>query len=258
MKTNCNWWILAVLMVLPLSCSTPAKIGYLRDLEYNVPVLAKPAPELRLKVDDRISIQVFADEPELAAPFNAIILNRSKQESGTSLLESTYGVDPDGNIDFPVLGKIHVEGKTVNEVKKEMADEIIRRGYIKDPVIKIELENFTITVLGETQPIVMPVQGSSINILQVIAQTGGTQETAKIPDIMVVRTEKGERTAYTINLQSKDLYDSPVFWLQQNDLVYLKPRGLRLSNGGDLFLKIFSPAIAAVSSIAYMLLWSSR
>jgi polysaccharide export outer membrane protein len=151
-----------------------------------------------------------------------------------------------------------VEGKTINQVKKEMAAEIIRRGYIKEPVIKIELENFTVTVVGETATSVMAVDGGSINILQVIASSGGTEEKAKIPDIMVVRTENGQRMAYTINLQSKDLFDSPVFWLQQNDLVYVKPRGLRLSTGGDLFLKIFSPAIAAVSSIAYMLLWTAR
>jgi polysaccharide export outer membrane protein len=94
--------------------------------------------------------------------------------------------------------------------------------------------------------------------MQVIAASGGTEEKAKIPDVMVVRTENGQRMAYTINLQSKDLFDSPVYWLQQNDLVYVKPRGLRLSTGGDLFLKIFSPAIAAISSVAYMLLWTAR
>ena len=250
---------MAVLLLLPLSCSTPAKIGYLRDMEYDVPMQARPAPELRLKVDDRISIQVFSEEPELAAPFNATFGGGSSKENAAgSLLSSTYGVDPLGNIDFPVLGTIHVEGKTINQVKKEMAAEIVRRGYIKEPVIKIELENFTVTVVGETATSVMPVDGGSINILQVIAASGGTEEKAKIPDIMVVRTENGQRTAYTINLQSKDMFDSPVFWLQQNDLVYVKPRGLRLSTGGDLFLKIFSPAIAAVSSIAYMLLWTAR
>ena len=249
---------MAVLLLLPLSCSTPAKIGYLRDMEYDVPMQARPAPELRLKVDDRISIQVFSEEPELAAPFNATFGGGSKENAAGSLLSSTYGVDPLGNIDFPVLGTIHVEGKTINQVKKEMAAEIVRRGYIKEPVIKIELENFTVTVVGETATSVMPVDGGSINILQVIAAFGGTEEKAKIPDIMVVRTENGQRTAYTINLQSKDMFDSPVFWLQQNDLVYVKPRGLRLSTGGDLFLKIFSPAIAAISSVAYMLLWTAR
>lgn len=256
MKTKCNWWILAAILILPLSCSTPAKTGYLRDLDYYTPMLAKPAPELRLKVDDRISIQVFSEEVELAAPFNAVV-PRGGDDVG-SLLGSTYGVDALGNIDFPVLGTLHVEGMTLNELKKEIADEIIRRGYIKEPVVKIELENFSIVLLSESGSSIMPVEGGSINILQVIATKGGTMETDKISDVMVVRTEHGERTAYTLNLQTKELYDSPVFWLQQNDLVYLKPRGLKLSSGGDLFLKIFTPALSAVSSIAYMLLWSTR
>ena len=256
MKRNCKWWILAVIVILPLSCATPAKIGYLRDLEYNKPLAAPAAPELRLKVDDRISIQVFSEEPELAAPFNAML--SGKGDDAGSLLGATYGVDAQGNIDFPVLGTLHVEGKTMNEVKKEIASEISRRGFIKEPVVKVELENFTIIVLGEKSSTVLPIEGTSINIFKVIASTGGTSETDKIPDVMVVRTENGQRMAYSINLQSKDLYDSPVYWLQQNDMVYIKPRGLRLSSGGDLFLKFFSPAISAISSIAYMLLWTSR
>ncbi|MBQ9462802.1 MAG: polysaccharide biosynthesis/export family protein [Bacteroidales bacterium] len=257
MKKRFKWWILAVVLLLPLSCATPKKLGLLRDLEYNVPEGARPAPELRLKVDDRVSIQVFSEEIELAAPFNAVAPQKS-DDVGT-LLGSTYGVDALGNIDFPVLGRIHVEGKTLNEVKKVIADEITRRGYIKEPVVKVELENFTVTVIGETQQSVMPVEGTSINLLQVIAASGGLDlDYAKLPDIMVVRTEKGIRTAYTVNLQSKKLFDSPVFYLQQNDIVYIKTRGLRLSSGGDLFLKVFTPAISAISAIAYMLLWTSR
>ena len=244
------------MFLLPVSCTTPAKIGYLRDLEYNVPYAAQPAPELKLKVDDRISIQVFSEEVELAAPFNAVV-PRSGDDVGT-LLGSTYGVDASGNIDFPVLGTLHVEGKTLNEVKKEIAAEIVKRGYIKEPVVKVELENFTITVIGEVETSILPVEGGSINILHVIAASGGTEEKAKIPDVMVVRTENGQRTAYSINLQAKDLYDSPVFWLQQNDVVYVKPRGLRLSYGGDLFLKVFTPAVSALATIAYLLLWTAR
>jgi len=246
------------MVVLPVSCTTPARIGYLRDLEYNTEYAARPAPELKLKVDDQIAIQVYSVDPELSAPFNtgAGLTTGSGIEASMS---SSYTVDGEGNIDFPVLGNIYVEGKTLAEVRKIIADEIARRGYIREPVVKASLENFTITILGQTGQSVMPVKGNSINILQVIAEAGGiAAETAKINDIMVVRTENGERKAYTLNLQTKNLYESPVFYLQQNDLVYVKPRGLRMSNAGDLFLKIFSPAISAVSAIAYMLLWSSR
>ena len=258
MKTKCKWWILALTIILPLSCTTPSQLGYLRDMEYNVPMMAQPAPELRLKVDDRLSIQVFADEPELAAPFNTILLKRIKETTGTSLLGTTYGVDANGDIDFPVLGAVHVEGKTLREVKQELENQIIQRGYIKDPMVKVELENFTITVLGETGQRVLEVQSNCINILEALSYTGGTNQNSKIPDVMVVRTENGKRTAYTVNLQSKSLYESPAFWLQQNDVLYVKPRGVRLSSGGDLFLKIFAPTVSALSAIAYMLLWTSR
>jgi polysaccharide export outer membrane protein len=241
--------LLPAVGVLLVACSTPRKLSYLRDLEYNVPFDARPAPELRLKVDDRISIQVFCDQPELAAPFNAAGV-QIESEGGT-LLSTTYGVDTRGNIDFPILGELHVEGKTLNEVQKEISAEITRRGYIKEPVVKAELENFTITVIGEMGASILPVEGSSITILQVLAQIESKDtENAKIPDVTVVRTENGK--------QSKSLYDSPVFYLQQNDLVYVKPRGLKLSSGGDVFLKFFTPAISSVSSILYIIALMNR
>ena len=257
MNRKLKLMLLPAVGMLLAACSTPAKLGYLRDLEYNVPFDARPAPELRLKVDDRISIQVFSEQMELATPFNSIGVQIEGE--GGSKLSSTYGVDARGNIEFPILGEIHVEGKTLNEVQKDIAAEIIRRGYIREPVVKAELENFAITVIGEMGAQIIPVEGNSITILQVLAQINSTEtESSKIPDVMVVRTENGKREAYSINLQSKALYNSPVFYLQQNDLVYVKPRGVRLSNGGDVFLKYFAPTMSALSSILYILALTNR
>ncbi len=256
MKAKLNLLLPVVGVLLAAACSTPAKTGLLRDLDYNIPEDAIPAPELRLKMDDRISIQVFSEQLELAAPFNTAGVQ--VEGDASTLLSATYGVDARGEIDFPILGKLQVEGRTLDEVQKMIADEINRRGYIKDPVVKAELENFTVTVLGELGQMIIPVEGNSMTILQVIAQLSNQMETAKIPDVMVIRTVDGKREAFRVDLQTKELYNSPVFYLQQNDIIYVKPRGLKLSNGGDLFLKILSPTIAAVSAIAYMLLWSSR
>lgn len=250
------------LMLLPavgallVACSTPRKLSYLRDLEYNVPFDARPAPELRLKVDDRISIQVFCDQPELAAPFNAAGV-QIESEGGT-LLSTTYGVDARGNIDFPILGELNVEGKTLNEVQKEISAEITRRGYIKNPVVKAELENFSVVVIGQMGQKIIPVEGSSLNLIQLLAQLSGELETAKIPDVTVIRTEKGLREAYQVNFQTKELYNSPVFYLQQNDVIYVRPRGVQLSSGGDVFLKFFSPAISSLSAILYIIALMNR
>ena len=249
--------MLAALVALTASCTTPAKLAYLRDLEYDTPYLARQAPELRLQVDDRISIQVFSTDAELAAPFN--VGSGLVGESGQALSStSKYTVDKHGDIQFPVLGTMHVQGKTLNEVKDWVSSEIIRLGYIREPIVNVEMENFTITVLGETGQSVMPVQGSSINILQVLARSGGTTEYSKIPDVMVIRTEDGMRIAHSIDLQSKTLFDSPVFFLQQNDIVYVKPRGLKVSSGGSTALSILSPILSAATTIAYILLWTSR
>ena len=249
--------MLAALVALTASCTTPAKLAYLRDLEYDTPYLARQAPELRLQVDDRISIQVFSTDAELAAPFN--VGSGLVGESGQALSStSKYTVDKRGDIQFPVLGTMHVQGKTLNEVKDWVSSEIIRLGYIREPIVNVEMENFTITVLGETGQSVMPVQGSSINILQVLARSGGTTEYSKIPDVMVIRTEDGMRIAHSIDLQSKTLFDSPVFFLQQNDIVYVKPRGLKVSSGGSTALSILSPILSAATTIAYILLWTSR
>ena len=194
MKLFAKWLMLAAFVALAASCSTPAKISYLRDLEYETPYLAKPAPELRLQVEDQVNIQVFSTEARLAAPFN--LGGGVTDGIGSALSSTSYTVDKLGNIDFPVLGTIHVEGKTLNELKNDISNEIIRLGYIREPIVKVEMENFNITVIGEGANTIMPVQGNSINILQVVAKLGGLTESAKIPDVMVIRTEEGERMSF--------------------------------------------------------------
>ncbi len=256
MKHFAKWLMLAAL-VLPVSCTTPARLAYLRDMEYDTPYLAMPAPELRLQVEDKVNIQVFSTEEDLAKPFNAGsgVIDGSGQTLGSS---SSYTIDKMGNIDFPVLGTLHIEGKTLNEVKNDIANEIVRLGYIREPLVKVEMENFTITVIGETGQSFMPVQGSSINILQVLARSGGTTERSKIPDVMVIRTEEGERVAHSINLQSKSLFESPVFYLQQNDVVYVKPRGLRPSSSLSAVMSAISPIWTAATAITTILILAKR
>lgn len=235
--------------ILLASCSTPATLGYLRDMEYNKAYPAAPAPELRLQPDDEINIHVYSTiDAQLAEPFN---MGLGVSDAGSSMATS-YIVDKQGYIDFPVLGRIPVGGKTLNETKDEIARRINTSGYMKDPVIKAELKNFTITVLGEMGKSVMAVEESNINLLQVVARSGGTTPASKIRDVMVIRTENGERMAYTVNLQSKSLFDSPVFYLQQNDIVYMKPKGIVLSTTGETILTVASTIFGFITSVGYM------
>lgn len=255
MKHFAKWLMLAV-VVLAASCSTPAHYAYLRDLEYETPYLAKPAPELRLQVEDKVNIQVYSQDALLAAPFN--MGNGMTDASGKGLASTSYTVDKLGNIDFPVLGTLHVEGKTLKELKDEISGEIIRLGYIREPLVKVDMENFNITVIGQMGQSILPVEGSSINILQVLARTSGASEYTNLQDVMVIRTEEGERIAHSINLQSKSLFDSPVFYLQQNDIVYVKPRGLRRSTTLSAIMSAFTPVMTLGSTLTTLIILATK
>ena len=124
------------------SCVTPSQVSYLRDVEYGVSYDAQPVPELKLQPGDRISVQVFSEDPTLAVPFNAGIITQEGGVVSTPL--NGYTIDKDGYIEFPVLGSLHIEGKTLKEVKEMIARQIQELGYIKNPVLNINMENFTI------------------------------------------------------------------------------------------------------------------
>ena len=239
------WMILLSLF----SCTTARQMSYLTDMAYNQDYPAPPAPELVVQPDDCLGITVTCSTPELAAPFNLF----SNESSGLK-----YLVDRNGNIEFPVLGTIQVWGATLSQIRNGIADGIRANGFIKDPVVSVTLENFSITVIGSGGNAVIPVSGSSINILQVIAKSGNLTNHSNITDVMVVRTENGIRRSYSVNLQSKDLFESPVFYLKQNDIVYVKPQGTSLSTSGQTVMTFVTAGLSLVSIIVNTLLWTSR
>lgn len=250
---NCLRWLMVLFVASALaSCSTPKKLSYLLDMEYAKDYPAAPAPELVVQVDDCLGIHISCENPKLAAPFNLTL------ETADAAEVHSYWVDKDGNIDFPVLGTLPVAGKTLKEVKDLIAEKIRAMGLIRNPIVLVSLDNFAITLIGNAGNKIVPVTGNSINILEVLAQSGKLDETTKIKDVMVIRTEGGVRRAYPVDLQSKDLFDSPVFYLKQNDVVYYKPQSVRLSPTGNLIMTFTTASLSLVSIIVNALLWSSR
>lgn len=239
-------------IVLATACNSPRKLSYLRDLAYDTPYPAKPAPELLLQKGDRLDIRVFSSTPELTAPFQ---MRSSAAEASAGDL---YTVDRDGFIDFPALGLISVEGKTLKETERALAEQIRSKGFIKEPTVRVTLANFSVTVVGSAGNTVIPVEDSNINLLQVIARSGGTKENNNIREVTVIRTEEGVRTAYKVDLQSRELFDSPAFYLQQHDIVYIKPEGRRLSAGGQTAMTFVTAGLSLGTIISNFILWSRR
>lgn len=247
MKNKIKWAFLALAFAVT-SCVTPSKITYLKDMVYDQVYSAKPAPELRVRPEDQLSIQVFSSDPSLAVPFNTGALTTD----GLGVTRpATYIVDGTGHIDFPILGRLHLEGKTLKEVQNEISNRITSSGYIKEPVVSVNLDNFSVTVVkyGSTNRI--SVTGRSINLLQVVAPAYGE----KIKDVEVIRTENGQRRAYTVDFQKKDLFDSPVFYLQQNDIVYVKPDRWQQSQIMTTFRSSITSIMSVVSTAATVFIW---
>ena len=244
-------WLILSLAVLAASCATPKNTGYLRDMEYDTPYAAPPAPDLTIQPGDILNIQVYSENATLAAPFNSLT-GEAGQSSGKVL---SYAVDADGDIDFPVFGLMNVAGKTTKEVKDEISTMISTQGYIKTPVVKVALGEFQVTVIGRTSNSIIRVTNGSLNLIDLLAKTGGINNNAKIKDVMVIRTENGIQTAYSVNFQTKEIFDSPVYWLHQNDVVYVKPKGVQLNNNGQLAISLIGTTLSAASGISNILLW---
>ena len=249
-------WIILSLAVVTAACATPKNSSWLMDLEYETTYAAPPAPELTIQAGDIVYIQVYSDNSTLAAPFNSTLADENPGQSAEKQ-QRPYIVDVDGDIDFPVFGLINVADMTVREVKEVIAKRISEQGYIKDPVVKVALGKYQVTLIGRTTNTVMDVAGCSINIIQALARNGGILDNANLTDIMVIRTRKGERQAYSVNIRSKDIYDSPVFWLQQNDIIYVKPKGARLNSSGQMAMSFVSAGLTLASIITNVILWRS-
>lgn len=254
MRKPLNWLLLAGLVAMACSCASSKKWTYLRDFEYGDVYEAANAPELRLQPGDEVMIHVRSTNPELAAPFNAGAgLSTVENAAPTSAVK--YLIDPKGYIDFPVIGTIKIEGKTLKEVKEMIASRIIEMGYIKEPIVDVSMGNFTITVLNETGGSILQAGNGPINLLQVVAQSGTGGQLVRIKDVMVIRTEDGVRKAYSVNLQKKDLFDSPAYYLQQNDIVYFKPKGSRESQPFRTFISSLSPVLTLGSIVSTFFIW---
>ena len=224
-----NFGLLLFILLTGTSCISSKKMIYLQGVDS----LTNPAQviqqdyELRIKPDDQLYIMVSSKEPELLTPFaNTQILGSSTSGGGTNIQETTgVQVDKNGKIDVPILGEIQVAGLT----RLQLADEIKKRleegQYIKDPTVSVRIKGLKISVMGEVgSPGVHEMAGDRITLLEALSMAGDLTPTAKRTNILVLREEEGKRHTYTVDLTSgRDVLESPCYYLQQNDVVYVEP-----------------------------------
>ena len=235
MPKCCKTVIFAVMSILTFtvtSCDTYKKINYLQDVVPDKAERIAINKGILIQPKDMISIVVSSRNPELALMFNLPVISYQAGSetvaNGGSQRLLGYVVDNDGYIDFPVLGLVKAAGLTRWELAKEIKGMIVDGNYIKDPVVTVEFMNFKISVMGEvTSPGTYNIEGDKITILQALSLARDLTIFGRRDNVSVIREQDGERVIYQVDLRSASIFESPAYYLQQNDIVYVEPNKVR-------------------------------
>lgn len=214
------------------SCASKKDVVYFQNTGDFETLVDKNTFTPKFKVDDLLSIHVSSLDSEASAPFNLMrggittapdVTGISSFGANSSRGEQVdYLVDKEGEIDFPVIGKIKVAGLSSEELRVSLREALSE--YLKDPIINIRLRNFTITVLGEVnRPGTYAVNGERITIMEALGLASDLTIKGKRENVMVIRDFDGTKVYHRINLKRKEAMSSPVYYLTQNDVVYVEP-----------------------------------
>ena len=253
--------IVVVLLILLSGCSSSKYVPYFRNIDQVSLEPSRGLYDARIMPKDMLTITVITTDPKAAAPFNLSIqssLNSSGQFGAGSGSLQGYLVDNEGNINFPVIGKLHVVGLTKTQCQELIKQKVAPYLAVSEnPVITITMASYRVTVTGEVnRPGVIPVTTEKMSIIEALAQAGDLTIYGKRNNVMLIREDAdGQKEAYRLNLNDADLINSPYYYLQQNDIIYVEPNRVKAKNStiGSSTTLWFS-FVGIVTSVASLVL----
>lgn len=253
-------------MLLLDSCSATKEVVYFQDLRPGESEIVLPEQQaVTLQPEDKISIIVNSRDPQLTNLFNLPYVSKqlgstSQSASGSNQGVSGYTVDAEGNIDFPVLGKIHVAGMKREEIAGHIKDELVSKNLVKDPIVTVEFMNLCISVMGEVNsPGRFSIDRDRVTILDALSMAGDLTIYGNRQKVLVMRQEGDVQRVYGIDLTSGEhVYSSPAYYLQQNDVVYVEPNSVKARqstvNGNNVRSTSFWISLASLlTSVAILI-----
>jgi len=207
------------------SCATPRNYNYLQDLQNGQRITTPTDGTIRLQPTDMITVLVKSKNPEMANVFNkGLITNVKAGLADQSLYTMGYTVDPDGNIDFPLAGKIHVGGLTRHEAQEAIKSRLVDSELLKDANVTVETMNLTYTVMGEVNnPGNFKIEKDAMTLFEALGRAGDINVYGKRDSVIVIRQKGPEKKVYNLCLNSgKDIFASEAYYIQQNDVIYVK------------------------------------
>ena len=254
------------------SCATVKDIAYFQNKVVNQPEKIDKHAGIVIQPKDMLSIVVSSRNPELVTMFNLPVVS---YQAGSEIVAGGgaqrilgYVVDNAGCIDFPVLGPLAVAGMTRWELAEMIKTKLIKGGLLTDAVVTVEFMNFKVSVLGEVNaPGTYTIEGDKVTVLQAISLARDLTIFGMRENVSVIRERDGERTIYQINLCDVNLFKSPAYYLQQNDIIYVEPNKekARQSTTDDktlrmtsIFVSGGSLVVSVATLVTSILLYSAR
>ena len=213
-----------LLCCMLVSCNTSQKIVYMQDAVSGITNKTVSYMGIVIQPKDVLSIVVNSKDPELAVGFNLQMFPSTTGGYSSYMDRLGYQVDLDGNIDFPILGKLKVAGLTREQVSSMIQEQISSEGLIKDAIVTTEYMNFKVSVLGEVRnPGTFSLTDDRITILEALGKAGDLTIYGRRDNVLVSREKEGRVIFYRVDLRTEALLTSPAYYLQQNDVVYVQP-----------------------------------
>lgn len=257
---------IAATIILAAACSpnTYKQINYLQDIDSEVSLDMKENQGILIQPQDQLSIVVSSRNPELAAPLNKPV---ASYQAGSEITSTGggyqrilgYTVDNNGDINFPVLGTIHAAGLNRWELQEAIQNKIKKEGIILDPIVTVEFMNFKISVMGEVNsPGTYNVTGDKITLFGALSLARDLTIYGRRDNVTVIREQNGKRNIYKLDLRDSDIFSSPAYYLQQNDVVYVYPNSVRAGQStinenyfksGSFWISLSSVAITVANLI---------
>jgi polysaccharide export outer membrane protein len=266
MNLKFSFFLIAVTLLLA-SCGSTKEIPYMVDAE-SIPqdVLAQAAKtsDPVIMPGDLLETLITSPNVEAVKPFNRLssMTDIGGASSASNMSSTYYLVDDNGNINFPILGKLHLGGLAMSEAKSLIANKIYPKYLTEAPDVELHIRNFRVSVLGEVKtPGIVQANNERMTILEAIAQAGDLTIQGRRDNIMLIRTSaNGTRSIQRLNLNDKNLLVSPYYNLQQNDVIYVQPNESKARSSWQVppALTLGLSTVGLMISIATLIVTISR
>lgn len=224
----------ALIVLLFASCASKKGVVYFQDIDGSTlkkvdSVYSNPT----IQFNDQLRISLSALDDKSLSPFKFTGGSATTEgiETAATAIDETYSVDMKGNIEFPVLGKLKLDGLTITQAQILLQDSL--ENYVTDPIVQIEIINFKFTVLGSAnRPGTYNLDEESVNLLQAIGYAGDFSITGRRENVLIVREQDGQRISARVDFTSSNWMNSEFYYVKQNDVIYIEPNYAEVKTAG--------------------------